>query len=410
MKYLVTFQFLLVHFLCVGQTRDLDYFIRQGKQNSPVLKDFQQQVLSAKIDSQLLQAAQRPQVNFLSTNSYAPIIAGYGYDEAISNIANISGIIQVNRNFITRNNLGLQYRAIALQKSALLDSMRLSELDMVKTITDQYINAYNDLLTLQFNKEVFDLLTQEEQVLKKLTQASVYKQTDYLSFYITMQQQELTYLQSQIQYNTDYLTLNYLTGIEDTTIATITEPYIPDSVSADIYHSVFYNRFTIDSLRLANEKNQIDFTYKPKIGAYADAGYTSSLQHTPYKNFGFSAGISITVPLYDGNQKRLKYAQINTRETTRMNNKDFFFNQYRQQLAQLRQQLSSIDLLVNKIKQQIAYTYTLITANNKLLETGDIIMKDYVLAITNYLTAKNLLTENTISRLRILNQLNYWQR
>jgi DNA polymerase III psi subunit len=85
-------------------------------------------------------------------------------------------------------------------------------------------------------------------------------------------------------------------------------------------------------------------------------------------------------------------------------------NQYRQQLAQLRQQLYLTDRMVNKINRQIEYSHTLIIANGKLLETGDITMKDYVTAINNYLSAQNLLTQNNISRMRIINQINYWNR
>ncbi|MGZ3958382.1 MAG: TolC family protein, partial [Flavisolibacter sp.] len=66
------------------------------------------------------------------------------------------------------------------------------------------------------------------------------------------------------------------------------------------------------------------------------------------------------------------------------------------------------DLLVKKINRQIEYAHTLITANGKLLQTGDITMKDYVLAINNYLNAQNLLRLNSITRLRIVNQINYW--
>ena len=78
------------------------------------------------------------------------------------------------------------------------------------------------------------------------------------------------------------------------------------------------------------------------------------------------------------------------------------------QWQQLRQQLVAIDLLVNKINKQIEYAHTLILANGKLLETGDITMKDYVTAINNYLSAQNLLAQNNISRLKILSQVNYW--
>lgn len=408
MKYLLIVLFTGAVNLCIAQKYDLNFFIQQAKQNSPVIKDYQNQILSAQIDSQLLKASLHTQVNFINSNSYAPVINGWGYDEAISNIANVAALIQANRNFLTKNNISLQYQTIALQRRALLDTIQLSQQDLVRTITEQYITAYGDLLAVDFNKEVFDLMKREEGALKKLTEASVYKQTDYLAFYVTMQQQELTYLQAQIQYNTDYLTLNYLSGLVDTTIERINKPQIADTLAPQFYNSVFYTRFTTDSLRLANERSLIDYQYKPKIGAYTDAGYNSSLQVAPYKNFGFSAGVSLTIPIYDGHQKRLKYAQVDLKERTRQANKEFFINQYRQQVAQLKQQLYATDLLVNKINQQIEYSHTLIEANGKLLQTGDITMKDYVLAINNYLNAQNLLTQNNISRLRIVNQINYW--
>jgi outer membrane protein TolC len=410
MKFWITVLLSLSRLFCFGQSHGLDYFIQRTMENSPVIKDYQNQILSAQIDSQLLRASLKTQVNFLSTNSYAPIIKGWGYDEAITNIANVSGIVQANRNFMNRNNIAAQYRTIALQKRALLDTIQLSQFDLVRTITDQYITAYSDQLTMDFNKEVYDLMKNEEEILKKLTQASVYKQTDYLNFYVTMQQQELTYLQAQIQYNTDYLTLNYLSGLVDTTIQRIEKPDLSDTLDADYYTSVFLNRFETDSLRLANERSLIDYQYKPKIGAYTDAGYNSSLQVMPYKNFGFSFGLSLTIPIYDGHQKQMRYAQVDIKERTRQSNKAFFINQYRQQLAQLRQQLFATDRMVNKITTQIEYAHTLIVANGKLLQTGDITMKDYVSAINNYLNAQNLLTQNNISRLRIINQVRYWNR
>lgn len=408
MKYLFTVFLAAGSIICFGQTRDLHFFVQQARQNSPVLKSYQNQVLAAQIDSQLLKASLHTLVNFVSNDSYAPVINGWGYDEAISNIGNISALIQANRNFLSKNHVAEQYRTIALQKKALLDTLQLSRQDLVRSLTEQYITTYGDQLTMDFNKEVFDLMQREEETLKKLTQASVYKQTDYLTFYVTMQQQELTYLQAQIQYNTDYLTLNYLAGIVDTTITRIEKPEIGDTLSANFYQSVFYTRFTTDSLRLANERSLIDYQYKPRVGAFTDAGYSSSLQVAPYRNFGFSAGLSLLIPIYDGHQKRLKYAQVDLKEQTRRTNREFFINQYRQQIAQLQQQLQATDLLVKKINRQIEYAHTLITANGKLLQTGDITMKDYVLAINNYLNAQNLLRLNSITRLRIVNQINYW--
>jgi outer membrane protein TolC len=408
-RFCISIFIVLASCIAFGQTHSLSYYIDQAKNNSPLLKDYRNQIESNRLDSAILRASLRTQVNFISSNSYAPIINEYGYDEAISNIANVSALVQANRNFTTANNLAAQLRTLRLQARALTDTIHLAERDINRTITEQYITAYGDQAAMDYNKEIYDLLKREEVILKKLTQQSVFKQTDYLNFYVTLQQQELTYLQSQIQYNADYLTLNYLTGIVDTTIERIDEPLLNDTLQSDFFNSVFYQRFTTDSLRIANQRELISYEYKPKVGAYTDAGFNSSLQNTPYKNFGLSVGLSLTIPIYDGKQRKMKVAKVDLQERTRQSNKEFYTNQYFQQAALLKQQLYAIEALVTKIRQQINYSNTLISANGKLIETGDITMKDYILSINNYITARNLLIQNNISRLRILNQVSYWR-
>lgn len=410
MKYFFTGLITFITYTVTGQNNTLEYFIQQAQENSPLIKDYNNQVLSSRLDSLLFRAALKTQVNFISSNSYAPLIHGFGYDQAITNSANISAIVQANRNFFSANNIGNQLTAIRLQSQSLLDTIRISQQDIKRAVTEQYIIAYGDQVTMDFNLEIYDLLKKEEEALKKLTQASVYKQADYLAFYTTLQQQQFTYLQSQIQYNTDYLTLNYLAGIVDTTVQRISNPNLNDSMQFDFYRSVFYQRFTTDSLRLATEKAIINYEYKPRLGAYTDAGYVSSLLENPYRNFGISFGLSLAVPIYNAHQKQYRLRQVDLRERSRAANKTFFVNQYKQQIAQLNQQLHASDLLVKTINEQIKYVQTLISANAKLLQTGDIRISDYVLAITNYMNARNILNQNYINRLRIVNQINYWNR
>ncbi len=410
MKYFFTVAVIFITFSSYAQNHTLDFFIQQAQQNSPLIRDYNNQILSAKLDSLLFRASLKTQVNFISSNSYAPVIKGYGYDGAITNSANISTIVQANRNFFSANNIGNQLTAIRFQGLALSDTIAITGQDIKRAVADQYIIAYGDQVAMDFNLEIYNLLQKEEEALKKLTQASVYKQVDYLAFYTSMQQQQFTYLQSQIQYNTDYLTLNYLAGIVDTTIDRISNPNLNDSMQFDFYHSVFYQRFTTDSLRLATEKAIINYEYKPRLGAYTDAGYVSSLLGDADRNFGISFGLSLAVPIYNGHQKQYRLRQVDLRENTRLTNKMFFVNQYKQQIAQLNQQLNASDLLVKTINEQIKYVQTLISANARLLQTGDIRISDYVLAITNYINARNLLNVNYINRLRIVNQINYWNR
>jgi len=411
MKRLIIIAFgACIYFHAPGQKNNLDYFINQAIANSPLLKDYQNQVLSFSLDSQIIRASLKPQVNGISNNSYAPIIKGWGYDEAISNGQQISALIQVSKSFLSSKTIASQIANLQLQSQAIANNVKLSEQDVIKTITDQYIIAYGDQLQLDFNYDINNLLKKEDSLLKKLTQDNVFKQNEYLAFVVTLQQQLLATSQLETQYNFDYAALNYLAGIVDTATASLQDPQLNSKTFGDFTSSIFYRQFVLDSLKLANDRMLVDLSYRPKINAYGDAGYNSSLTYKGYRNFGTSMGINLTIPIYDGKQKKLQYAKIDIQDRTRVFKRDFFIQQRNQQILQLMQQLNSTDRLIDQINKQIKYTETLIRVNERLLATGDIRLTDFILTLNNYFNAKNLVTQNYITHLKIVNQLNYWGR
>jgi outer membrane protein TolC len=161
---------------------------------------------------------------------------------------------------------------------------------------------------------------------------------------------------------------------------------------------------------MANDRLLVNLNYKPRINVFADAGYNSSLAYRPYKNFGTSVGINLSIPIYDGRQKRMQFSKIDIRERTRVFKRDFIMRQRQQQVLQLFKQLAAIDHLNALVEKQIKYTETLIGASEKLLATGDIRLTDFITALNNYFNAKNLVTQNYVGRLKIINQINYWNR
>jgi outer membrane protein TolC len=165
-----------------------------------------------------------------------------------------------------------------------------------------------------------------------------------------------------------------------------------------------------DSLKLTIEDKQVDFSYRPKLSLFGDAGYYSSWMFQPWKNFGASAGISFTMPIYDGRQRKMEHDKIYLREKTRLNYRDYFINQYNQQLFQLSAQISNNEKIYAVLSQQVAYSKALIDADHKLLETGDIRITDYILAINNYLEIRQALIKNSIERNLLITQFNYWSR
>ena len=400
--------FFLFPLFSIAQNKDLNYFINNSISNNPRTTELQNLILTNSLDSQLIVAGNRFQVTGSGNAYYAPVFNGYGYDVAITNGQQLSALVALNKQIYNKRNLSLQFKNLQIQRDSLTITSAISKQDIRKAIVTQYITTYGDQLQLDFNDEVINLLTNEESLLKKLTEENVYKQADYLSFLVTLQQQQLTRNQLLVQYKNNYATLNYLAGIIDTTTETLSAPDISVVKNFDTINSPFFLNYKVDSLRILNQRSIIDIGYRPKVNLFADAGYQSTFTILPYKNFGTNVGINLTIPIYDGHQRRLQYSKLNIEERTRQKQKEFFTSQFRQQIQQLEQQLNDLENLNGPINQQIKYLQTLIAVNGKLLETGDIRITDYVLALNNYIIAKNLIVQNQIQRYLVIHQLNYW--
>ena len=116
--------------------QSLDYFIDVALQSSPLLKDIQNQVEINKYDSLLIMATTKPQVSGNSLNNYAPVIKGVGYDNAITNGANINAVISVSKQITNKKNLATQFENLQLQNQSLQNNKKINELLMKKTLIE----------------------------------------------------------------------------------------------------------------------------------------------------------------------------------------------------------------------------------------------------------------------------------
>lgn len=406
--------FLLFALICVNpsnaQTKNLQHFVKEGLKNSPLLMEAKNNTERTRLDSLLLKATSGLKVGLVSSNTFAPVLNGIGYDAVKTDIYNISAQIAVSKELTGKKSRKNQYASLELQKRTTGNAVKISEQELKKTITNQYLATYGIQQECNFNEELLRQLDKENVLLKALTQAGTYKQTDYLSFLVGQKQQNIQTETLRNQFITSLGSLYWLCGITDTAVFKLDEPELKASLLPDYTNSVFYHQYELDSLKLDNAKKQIDLEYKPKVNLYADAGYLSSLSLSPEKNFGASAGFSVSLPLYDGGQKKLQQSKLYVDEQDRRNFAYYFQSKYRQQISNLWQQLRANLTISTNINEQIDLAKSLMEANLRLLETGDLRMADYLSSIREYLLAKNQILQNTIEKYQIINELNYWNR
>jgi outer membrane protein TolC len=408
MKSVLYFILVLFSFKSFSQEKDLRFYVDKAQTNSPLLKDLSNQIKSNSIDSLLNKANYKPQIFGNLNANYAPIINGYGYDSAITNGQSVAGLVGVNQKIIGKGIIYSQAESFQLLKELLVLNKKIASKDVNKLIIAQYITAAGSAEQIEYNKKMAALLKDEAIILKKLTQNSIYKQTDYLVFLTTIKQQEFQVLQLKQQYQNDLGMLNYLSGETDTTFVKLKKPDINLKSIQSETKSVFAKQFEVDSLKIINQNKLIDNAYKPSLSLLGDAGYFSSLTYQAKKNLGFSVGLGLSIPIYDGHQKSLQHQKNETALATNLAYKTNFKKQFQQQLLLLHQKLKQAVAIENQLQSQLQIVDALIEANKKLLLTGDAQITDFVIAIGNVITINNSISQNKINTLQLINEINYW--
>lgn len=405
--------YFLLALLCIfksfSQDKDLSYFLAKAQKNSPLLIDLKNQTRSNSIDSLIIRATYKTQINANALIYYAPTTRdSLGYDAALSNNHSLSALIGAKKNIIPKSVVNSQANSYKLIREALVLNKKIAVKDLNKAITSQYIAASGTLEQINYNQKIEKLLQNEGLILKKLTQNSVYKQTDYLIFLSTIKNQEYTVLQFKQQYQNDLGLLNYISGEVDSTFVKLKKPEIELKDARNREKSIFFKQFEIDSLKFQNQNKLIDNAYKPQFSLLADAGYLSSFAVNPYKNFGFSVGAGLTIPIFDGGQRALNHQKNTVNLETNLAYKTNFSNQYKQQILLLNQKLKQVTNSDLQLKSQLKIVEALIEAHKKLLVTGDAQITEYVLAVGNLINIKNAISQNEINKLQLINELNYW--
>jgi len=406
-KIITILYFVLFFYSPTNNAQTLDYFLNQGLANSPLLKDYQNQIYASALDSLLVKSAQLPQIGLNSQFLVAPVYSHFGYDEAITNGGNYSGVVAVTQPFFNQKNLSNKFKSISIQKQSLQNSSKISTSELKRVITNLYLTAFADLSDLKFNKTFLKIMQGEVEIIQQLVTNGVYKQTDYLSLRIEQQSLEIRILQIKGQYEKDMQLLNQICGLSDSTGQNISIPLVAKADLPNPILSPLFIQYKIDSLRISNEKIAIENRYRPKLSWYADAGFSSSIFLNIYQHFGYSAGINLSFPIYDGNQRKLEIEKLSISEDSRTHYEWYFKNQYASQVLQLNNELSISKNITAKLNKQLATSEELLFLSKNQLNYGNIAITEFINVLKNYNTINHELNQWQVKSLMIINELNY---
>ncbi len=406
-KFCLILLFYCVTLVLSGQSRNLDFYLQEGLRNSPLLNDYRNQINAASSDSLLIRVGRMPQVEAKSQLLYSPFYDNFGYDEVITDGGNYMALMGVSQTIFNKKEISSKYLSVELQKKSIDNSSRLSANELIKVITDQYLNAYSVYNDLLFNRIFLKLSLDENEFVSQFVKSGIARQTDYLSLQVETQSQEILINQLEGQFKTEQSFLNRLCGLNDTDYYELNKPVIDIRGIPDILKSPGYIQYKIDSLRIENEKTTIDVRYKPKVNWFADAGFLTSNPWNFYQHFGYSAGISLNFPVYDGHQRNIEKQKLEFNENSRRTYEETYRQQYFQQLEQLNDQLKTVNETYGRTEKQLATSDMLVKILKGELETGIIQMTEYINAIKSFRTINRNLIILNIQKLRIINEMNF---
>ena len=387
--------------------QSLDDFISLGVKNSPLLYDLNNQRIASKFDSLLILATFKPQIRQLTQFAHYPTCSGWGYDEAITNGGNYSAVVNYNQPILNKKLISGRLYSLELINQTLKVNEKITTIELTKGITAQYLTAYTVFAQNMFYKSVVETLNSEEKTLKILVEKGVYAITDLMNLQVMISSQKIILSQSSIQLSNDIALLFYICGISEMSNVNLLKPDLKVNEAYNPEKSPLFTQFKIDSLKNINNKQLIDNNYRPRLNLFADAGFNAIKAENIPHNLGTSLGINLSIPIYDGKQRKLEFNKINLSENSRLFYKKIYSSQYKLQFDQLNNQLKQSDNLIIEIKNQIDELEKLIGIYHLELDKGLVRFLDFITVFNNYIATKNSAMVADMGRMQIINQMNH---
>ena len=403
---------------------NLEYYIAAAKQNSPLINDNLNQSKANSFEVERLKAFYtKPQVGITANYLFAPIISNdnskpslelnpngaenyYGYDMAASNGGTYQALLNISQPLFNSQRYKSASDVIKVSSMVSENNAKLSAHDLEKIVADQYILCIQDKMQLQYAEEMLTVLTDQKEIMKKLVENGIYKQSDLTLLNIEYQSFHSQQTTFKANYKRDLMDLNVLSGINDTSFVQLQT--IELSLNTDAVNSAFLQKYQLDSLNLLAQQKFFELKYKPQVNLFANTGLNAVYAPTILNRFGLSAGISFSYIIGDGGQKNYNQEKINIQQKTIAFYRENFENQNRVRKNRIINELKSYSDRINIAQQQLKDYNTLLAAYRKEITSGQFSIINYITTLKSMTLIQRDYTLLFAQQQSLINAYNYW--
>ena len=402
-------------------SRTLDFYIRSAVENAPALHDLERQRSITALQKET-DAARVIGVHAWISSEYlfAPFFTGsgllvstnpppyaVGYDAGITNGGQYSAMLHAERSLFT----GGLTDALSRQSDARQDALRLDhaleERTLRKDVTALYLESVRLQMLRNLSTETVASLRDELTLLDRLQRMGLTSARDYLLLRIESEARQVELRDAELQCRAAQQQLSTLCGLPpDTALIDLQPVTLELADSGD--GTGFLQRFVLDSLAIAAEQDVFDASYDPQIRLFANTGLNAVELRDIQKKFGFSAGFSLTLPLYDGGQKQRK------QEQTALTLRSIWEYRRRSQLSVQTERAAAGDRLktlrhnLQSVDAQLADFATVLEVSRRQLGDGGLSMIEYLTLLQKHIDMRKQQVDLRCSILQQINMLNYW--
>jgi len=305
-----------------AQKRDLDFYITKAKAFSPLINQAQNENKIVGLDlEQIKSILSKPEINIDASILFAPIISHdnnkyrfepvsngatnyVGYDMALTDGGQYQSVISLKQPLFNGSRLQVYSNKADVNRRINDNRILLTEHELKKIVSHQYILCLKAKRSADMNVELLKELDDQLQVMHKLVENAIYKQSDLMLMQIEYENYNLNYETSLSDFKNNLYDLNLLCGINDTATVELQE-IEPQLKTATAVSSEFSNSFRLDSLNVTEEQALSDLKYKPQVNLFANAGLNAVYLPT-FNRFGLSTGLTFSWNIFDGNQQKLQ--------------------------------------------------------------------------------------------------------